>query len=114
MASNKVHDGAASKGEDSDPLIVPLPNVCDCTLRKLLAFCEQQRAFDELCEASPAAQQADLTRQIQAWQKGYMQVTSQTAPHHLHLAQQAFSKGPRTQHVISMGQLLGSSSGPLH
>ena len=82
MASDKLHDGAASKGEDTEPLIVPLPNVCNCTLQKVLDFCEQQRAFDELCTAPPAAQQADLTRQIQAWQKEYMQVTFQVKSNH--------------------------------
>ena len=77
MSPDKLHDDAASKGEDKGPLIVPLPNVCNCTLQKVLGFCEQQQIFDELCTASPAAQQADLSRQLQAWQKEYMQVTFQ-------------------------------------
>ncbi|CAK0772093.1 hypothetical protein CVIRNUC_003928 [Coccomyxa viridis] len=76
-----LQDLEASKGEDTDPLIVPLPNVCNCTLQKVLGFCEQQRAFDELCTASPAAQQADLTRQIQAWQMEYMQVSTDELYH---------------------------------
>ena len=54
---------------------MPLPNVCDCTLRKILDFCEQQRAFDDLLAKTPAAQQHDVTRQLQAWQRQYMQVS---------------------------------------
>ena len=77
MAPDKLYNGAASKGRDTEPLIVPLPNVCNCTLRKVLDFCEQQQAFDELCSATPAAQQAELTRQSQAWQKEFMQVSFQ-------------------------------------
>ena len=84
--SETVSWGAASKGEDAELLIVPIPNVCNCTLKKVLDFCEQQRAFDDLIRASPAAHQPEVARKTEAWQETYMKVHS-----HLSVAE----AGPR-------------------
>lgn len=77
----RVSWGAASKGEDAELLIVPIPNVCNCTLKKVLDFCEQQRAFDDLVRASPAAQQPEVTRKTQAWRETYMKVHPSCSGH---------------------------------
>ncbi|CAL5227956.1 g11004 [Coccomyxa viridis] len=76
-----LQDLEASKGEDAELLIVPIPNVCNCTLKKVLDFCEQQRAFDDLVRASPAAQQPEVTRKTQAWRETYMKVSTDELYH---------------------------------
>ena len=62
-------------GDPDSSLIVPLPNVCDCTLRKVLQYCERSSGHGtEKSGMCPAAAAPALAKHRLEWEQKYMQV----------------------------------------
>ena len=62
--------GTSGVTDDEDRLIVPLPNVSDRTLRKVLQYCAQQYETEAISKHAAA-----VSRQRAEWEAGYMQVS---------------------------------------
>ncbi|BDA46115.1 S-phase kinase-associated protein 1 [Coccomyxa sp. Obi] len=69
----------AKEGEES-PLIVPLPNVCDCTLRKVLQYCIQHS--ESGTNLTGRINASDATRRdMEVWDRNYMLVNTDELYH---------------------------------
>ena len=68
--------GYADPTDDEDAsIIVPLPNVCDCTLKKVLQYCEHSSGYGvETSGTYAAAANSTLANQRLEWEEKYMQV----------------------------------------
>lgn len=63
----------AVKEDLKEALIVPLPNVCDRTLRKVLVYCTHHTNCGE-------AETPDIDKEIQSWDVKYMSVREVLLP----------------------------------
>ncbi|EIE24381.1 hypothetical protein COCSUDRAFT_83685 [Coccomyxa subellipsoidea C-169] len=63
---------------EESTLVVPLPNVCDCTLRKVLQYCTQHTALQRrVTDISDELR----TREMEAWDKRYIMVSTDELYH---------------------------------
>ncbi|KAK9906590.1 hypothetical protein WJX75_004619 [Coccomyxa subellipsoidea] len=71
---------AAKDGEESI-LIVPLPNVCDCTLRKVLQYCIQHTMSAQQVTEGPTPSDELKKREMEAWDRDYIMVSTDELYH---------------------------------
>ena len=67
---------AAAKDGEESPLIVPLPNVCDCTLRKVLQYCIQHTMSAKQVTGGLSPPDNLTIREMDAWDKNYIMVSA--------------------------------------
>lgn len=75
MNSALIMCAAAKDGEETT-LIVPLPNVCDCTLRKVLQYCIKHIDFARQLTCQAKGADGVIRREMEIWNKKYITVSS--------------------------------------